>query len=137
VVGGKLADRFGHLRLIRVALWVYGLGLLVPLFWHEPWALAIVPPVAFAAGIVMTLPFSLMMGMMPPESHGAAAGLYGFSRGVGVLLGPVIAGVAIELLRPLLESTEGYAAMFAVASAGIMLSIPVLGVVARESGEQG
>jgi len=137
VVGGKLADRFGHLRLIRMALWVYGLGLLVPLFWHEPWALAIVPPVAFAAGIVMTLPFSLMMGMMPPESHGAAAGLYGFSRGVGVLLGPVIAGVAIELLRPLLESTEGYAAMFAVASAGIMLSIPVLGVVARESGEQG
>lgn len=137
VVGGKLADRFGHIRLIRTALWVYALGLLVPFFWHDPWVLAVVPPAAFAAGIVMTLPFSLMMGMMPGERHGAAAGLYGFSRGVGVLLGPVIAGVAIQLLRPVLESTEGYAAVFAVGSAAILASIPVMRVVGRESAERG
>ena len=90
--------------------------------------------VAFAAGVVMTLSFSMMMAVMPPESHGAASGLYGFVRGVGVLLGPIVAGGAIQLLEPVFSSTKGYAALFLVAAAGILASIPVIRVVVREDG---
>jgi len=68
------------------------------------------------------LPYSLMMGLMPSESHGA--GLYGFSGGVGLVLGPLVAGVAIELAEPFLESTQGYATVFGVVAAAILLSIP-------------
>ena len=70
------------------------------------------------------LPYSLMMGLMPSESHGAAADLYGFSGGVGLVLGPLVAGVAIELAEPVLESTQGYATVFGVVAAAILLSIP-------------
>lgn len=124
IVGGKLADRLGHARLIHAALWVYGLGAVIPFLSQSPIALAVVPLVAFAAGIVMTLPFSMLMGMMPEGGHGAASGLFELGRGVGVLLGPALAGLAIHLLAPVLESTEGYAAVFPVAAAAILVSIP-------------
>lgn len=131
ITSGKLADRFGHGRLIHAALWVYGLGVLVPFFVQSPVALAAVPVAAFAAGVVMTLPFSMLMGLMPESGHGAASGLFELSRGVGVLLGPAAAGVAIHLLAPTLESTDGYAAVFPVAAAAILLSIPVFRRVER------
>jgi MFS family permease len=35
-VSGKLADRVGRARVMRAALWVYGLGLLVPLLTTTP-----------------------------------------------------------------------------------------------------
>ena len=133
IVGGKLADRFGSVRLIHVSLWVYGLGLLVPFFTQAPLALATMPIAAFAAGIVMTLPFSMMMGMMPEGGHGAASGLFEFGRGIGVLLGPAVAGLAIMALAPVLESTEGYAAIFPVSAAAILLSIPVFRLAARHA----
>jgi len=92
--------------------------------------------IAFAAGILLALPYALMMGLMPSDSHGAAAGLYGFTGGAGLVLGPLVAGVAIEVAEPLLESTQGYAAMFGVVSAAVLASIPLVrGIDA--SGSQG
>jgi hypothetical protein len=56
--------------------------------------------------------------------------MFGFSRGVGVLVGPLLTGLAIELLKPagflVFEETQGYAAMFGVASALLLVSVPVL-----------
>lgn len=124
VVGGKLADRFGHLQVVRATLWVYGLGPLLFLFTSSLLVVPAVFAIAFAAGILLALPYSLMMGLMPSESYGAAAGLYGFSRGAGIVLGPLIAGVAIELSQPVLESTQGYAAVFGVVAVAVLLSIP-------------
>ncbi len=122
-VSGLAADRFGHQRVVNVALWIFGLGLLLPLVSLSGWVVALVPLVAFAAVVVMTLPYSLLMRLMPPGRHGAAAGLYGFSHGLGTLLGPLIAGVAIELSAPVLTSTRGYAAVFAVSAAAIFASL--------------
>ncbi len=124
VVGGTLADRFGHLRVVRITLWLYGLGPLLFLFTSSLWVVPAVFIIAFAAGILLALPYALMMGLMPSESHGAAAGLYGFSGGAGLVLGPLVTGVAIEVAEPLLESTQGYAAVFGVVSAAVLASIP-------------
>jgi MFS family permease len=127
IVAGKLGDRHGIARVMRVALWIYGLGLLVPFFSQSPWLVApVIPLIALGGAIVMTLPYGLLMGIMPSESHGAATGLYGFSRGLGVVLGPLLTGLAIDLMGPWLEGTQGYSAMFLVASTATLLSIPFL-----------
>jgi MFS family permease len=88
-------------------------------------ALAI-PLVAFGGGIIMTLPYALLMPMMPQGRHGALSGFYSLSRGLGTALGPLIAGVAIALLREPLGATKGYAAMWLVCSVAILASIPLV-----------
>lgn len=125
LVSGGLADRFGHRRMIFSSLWVYGFGLVAVTFVHTPVVIVALLPLAFAAGVVMTLPYGLLMGMLPEEDHGAGAGVFEASRGVGVVAGPVLAGVAVQLLEPLFESTDGYAATFAVAAVAIFVSIPL------------
>lgn len=121
---GPLAERFGHGRLLTWAAAVYAAGLAVPIFVESLLFLVALLPLAFAAGIVMTLPYSLLMGMLPDADHGAGAGAFEASRGLGVVLGPILAGVAIETLDPLFASTDGYAAMFLVASVAVLISIP-------------
>ncbi len=126
LIGGTLADRIGERRLMAIAIPVYGIGLLGPLISQSPIVIATVPPVAFAGGIVMTLAYALLMGLMPERHHGSSAGLFEFSRGVGALSGPLFAGLAVAACSGLLASTDGYAAMWAVASLAILLSLPAL-----------
>jgi hypothetical protein len=68
----------------------------------------------------LTLPQALAFTLAPSGSEGAAAGLQDFSRGLGVVLGPVVVGIAIGASRSLFSSTHGYAAMWPV------IGIPVL-----------
>lgn len=127
LMAGSLADRYGLVRVTRIALWVYGVGLLIPFLTQSPaLVLPVLPLIAFGGAVIMTLPYGLLMDMMPPDSHGAVSGLYGLSRGLGTLLGPLLTGVAVDALAPVLESTDGYSAMFLVAGAAILLSIPLL-----------
>lgn len=131
LIGGVLADRYGLGRMMRIALWVYGVGLLVPVVTQETaLVLPVFPLIAFGGAVVMTLPFGLLMGMMPRDGHGVASGLFDFSRGVGVLLGPIVAGASIDLLEPVFESTQGFAAMWLVAGLSILLSIPLMRKIA-------
>jgi predicted MFS family arabinose efflux permease len=126
-VSGKLADRLGRARVMKAALWVYGLGLLVPLVTTTPALVAAaVPFVAFGGGAIMTLPYALLMPLMPEDRHGALSGFYSLSRGVGTALGPLLAGVVITVARGPLQSSQGYAAMWAVCAAAILASIPLL-----------
>lgn len=122
-VSGKLGDRLGKARVVHLSLWLYGSGLLVPFFTRSPAVLfAIMPFVAFGGGMILTLPYAILMPLMPDEEHGLITGLYSFSRGLGILLGPLLAGVAITLLRPLLDSTHGYAAMWLVCGGAVLAS---------------
>lgn len=123
-VSGKLGDRFGRARVISVALPFYGVGLLAPLLSDSPWVLVpALPLIAFGGGVVMTLPYALLMPLMPERDRGAVTGFYSLSRGLGAMLGPLLAGVAISLLRGPLSDTEGYGAMWIVSSAAILASI--------------
>jgi MFS family permease len=127
-ISGKLGDRFGKTRVVQIALWLYGLGLLVPFLTQTPAiVLPIVPLVAFGGGMILTLPYAILIPLMPEEEHGLITGFYSFSRGLGILLGPLAAGIAISALRPLLKSTDGYAAMWVVCSVSILASIPFVG----------
>jgi MFS family permease len=127
LIGGRIADRLGRLRVTEWALWIYGVALIVPGLFTAPAAiLAAVPFVALGGGLVMSLPYSLLMPLMPQDEHGLLTGVYSVSRGIGVMLGPLVAGLAITLAEPLFSSTDGYAATWLVCSAAVLLSIPLL-----------
>ena len=131
---GKLGDRFGHLLVVRRCLWMFGLGLLVPAFvTFEPAVAAIVPFIALGGGAVMALAYAILMPLMPEEDRGALTGFYSVSRGIGITIGPVLAGVMISVLGSgVFESTRGYQATWLVCSAAILLSIPGVRRLERE-----
>lgn len=127
VASGKLGDRYGKIRVMRWGLWLYGTALTALVFTHAtPALIAAAPIVAFGGGLTMTLSYAILIPLMPTDSHGMLTGIYSLSRGLGVMLGPLLAGVSIELLKGPFGSTHGYGAMWIVTAGAILLSIPVL-----------
>jgi Na+/melibiose symporter-like transporter len=123
---GTLADRIGLVPVVLGALVVYTAGCAVPLFTAAPAALLLAPAVAAGAATVMTLPLAMLIRLLPEGDHGAASGLFGASRGIGCALGPLLAGGAIVALRPVLEETDGYVAMWPVTTLLLLASIPLV-----------
>jgi Na+/melibiose symporter-like transporter len=114
---GGLAARAGRRGGFLLSLW-------------RPLPFAIVP-VAFAAVVLMTLPYTLLMKLLPDrEAHGAGASLFGFAKGIGVLIGPLLAGLAITFSDRVpvgaFRATAGYAGVFGVAMVLLLASIPLL-----------
>ena len=132
-VSGRLADRVGVVRLMRVSIWVYGAGLLFAATLHDvgPMLIAL-PVVALAGAVVMTLPYGMLMQLTPAGSEGATSGLFNVSRALGVVLGPIVVGAAIDLAAPLFSSTHGYGAMWVAVGVPIVLSLAFLPDAERE-----
>jgi hypothetical protein len=63
---------------------------------------------------------------MPPQHRGAVSGLATTTKGLGLLLGAPIAGAAIDLARPFLDSTDGYAILWPVCGLPILAAIPLV-----------
>jgi MFS family permease len=121
LVSGGLGDRVGRVRVMRVALLLYGIGLLIPFASTTAWIVALaVPLVAFGGGVTMSLPYALLIPMMPRGAHGAVTGLYSLSRGLGTALGPLLAGIAIEV------AGEDYRWMWLVCGVAVLASLPVM-----------
>jgi MFS family permease len=121
-IAGRLADRYGIVRVMEYSAAVYG-GLLC--FAVIPTSVApmliILPFGALAGAIVMTLPQALAFTLAPDTAQGAAAGLVDFSRGIGVVLGPLLVGAAVTWTSSALSATQGYAIMWP------MIGAPMLG----------
>ena len=134
---GKLADRFGRVRVVVVALVGYGTGYLVLVFTTSRPAIgAAIPFVALGGGTVMTMAYALLMPLMPDDEHGALTGFYSTSRGVGIVLGPVIAGALIWGTRHgLFASTQGFQAMWIVCAAATFASLFFLRRLAHAKGD--
>lgn len=127
VASGRMADRYGTARVMRAALLVYGIGLFIPFATTEPAPiLAALPLIAFGGGVLMALPYALLMPMMPDDEHGTVTGLYSMSRGVGIMLGPLMAGAAIDAGLAPTGGAEGYPAAWGVAAVAILASLPLL-----------
>jgi Na+/melibiose symporter-like transporter len=125
---GRLAASAGRARVVLVAASVYGALLWVGVFpsrwqWYY---LGLVFVVAVAAGAVMTLAWSLLYEVMPEDERGSSAGLADATKGVGLLLGPALTGLAIDLAHGWLSATDGYAIMWPVLAVPILASLPVV-----------
>jgi MFS family permease len=120
VGAGRLGDRVGLGRLIFISSFVYGGGFLVgglATTWHY-WYLGLVFVVAIAGGTVMTLAWGLLFKLMPVEHRGAASGLATTTKGVGLIVGPVVAGAAIDL--------TSYRALWPVCALPVLAAIPIV-----------
>lgn len=123
---GWLADKVGHVPVLMVALVGYAVGMAIPGVAQQPWLIAVIPVVAAGAATVMTLPFSVLMRLLPESDHGTASGLFGLSRGFGGTLGPIVTGGAILVFADVFADTHGYAVLWLVCSAALLVSIPFL-----------
>ena len=129
----RFGDRFGLGAVILVASVVYGVGLLgagLATSWHW-WYTAVIFLVAVAAGTVMTLSWGLLFKLMPESDRGAISGLALTTKGLGLLVGPLVVGAAIDLSSPYLESTEGYGIVWPVVAIPILLAIPLVARLAE------
>jgi MFS family permease len=90
------------------------------------------PLFAFGAGLVMTVAYSAILRSLPADRHGAATGLLGFGRGVGLVLGPALAGAAVQFAEPLFADTRGYAAVWLVAAIAVLASLAPVVALLRE-----
>ena len=125
---GPLADRIGLARFIFACSWVYGLGLLfggLATQWHS-WYYALIFPVAIAGGAVMTQAWALLFTLMPDRHRGAISGLATMTKGLGLLVGPVLAGGAIDLASPFLDETDGYGVLWPVCAVPVLAAIPLV-----------
>ena len=128
VVASRLGDRFGLARVILIASFFYGGGFLVAGFaeqWHA-WYLGFIVPVAFAGRTVMTLAWGLLFKLTPAEHRGAVSGLATTTKGIGLLLGAPLAGLAIDLTDPYFQKTDGYQSLWFLCGLGILAAIPLV-----------
>ena len=128
VFAGRLGDRFGLARVIFYASFVYGTGYLVAGFaqrWHD-WYFGLIIVVAIAGGTVMTLAWGLLYKIVPIQHRGAASGLATTTKGIGLLVGAPLAGLAIDLARPYLEATSGYQVLWPICGLPILAATPLL-----------
>lgn len=133
LVAGRIGDRVGIARVIIAASSVYGAGLVAGGLgqeWHA-WYLVLIFLVAIAGGTVMTLAWGLLFKLMPPDERGAISGLATTTKGVGLVIGPLVAGAVIDLLSSRLEATDGYQALWPVLGLPILLVIPLVARLVR------
>jgi MFS family permease len=72
----------------------------------------------------MTLAWGLLFKVIPTTDRGTVSGLAVTTRGLGLLVGPLVAGGAIDLLHDQLSSTQGYAAMWPTVAVPVLAVIP-------------
>jgi MFS family permease len=134
---GTLGDRFGLARVIFGASFVYGAGLLVAGLaqeWHN-YYYGLILPVAVAGGTVMTLSWALLFKLMPAQHRGAIAGLATTTKGIGLLIGPLVAGVMIDVMAPYLKKTDGYSVLWPVCAVPVLAAIPLVASLIRREAE--
>jgi MFS family permease len=133
LIAGRLGDRFGLARVIFYASFIYGGGFVVAgiaTTWHD-WYFGLIVPVSISGGTVMTLSWGLLFKLMPEQHRGAISGLATTTKGLGLLLGAPVAGAAIDLARPFLESTDGYQILWPVCGVPILAAIPLVARMMR------
>ena len=132
LAAGRLSRRFGSVRVIVAASLLYGGGYVLGGLATEWRARFLVPifVVAIGGGLVMTLAWALLFELMPGERRGAVAGLATTTKGLGLIVGPLAAGAAIDLASPYLETTEGYQVLWPLVGVPILAAIPLVASLA-------
>jgi MFS family permease len=74
----------------------------------------------------MTLSWGLLFKLMPAQHRGAISGLATTTKGFGLLIGPLLAGAAIDVLSPYLEATNGYQILWPLCALPVIAAIPLV-----------
>ena len=102
LASGYLADRYGRFRLMRVGLIVFFGGCMLGFFMRDiKWAFIFLPIFGLGGSIVLTLPYAILMSLMPKEHVGQFTGMFSMMRGLANIVAPVLAGAAIDIAKGL------------------------------------
>ena len=122
---------------MRISIWVYGVGLLVGAALSSLDSFLVGLPVHRARRRrrhdASLRPPGRDDARRAPRARSPASSA---SRGRSApSLGPIVVGVAIDLLGPYFPATNGYGAMWVAIGAPILLSLPFLAAIRREEPE--
>lgn len=122
--GGYLADRYRRERVLWVGLWVYLLGCSIGYFVRDlRLGLVLLPIFGLGGSVVLTLPYAVMMTMMPRDRVGQFTGLFTLSRGLAAVVAPVVVGMTIDAGSAALGRTRGYALIWPLAAVALAVSL--------------
>ncbi len=124
LASGYLADRYGRFRLMRVGLLVFLGGCLLGFFLRDiKWAFIFLPIFGLGGSIVLTLPYAILMKLMPKEHVGQFTGMFSMMRGLANIVAPVLAGVAIDIAKGYMPAGTQYAVVWLYSGLMILISL--------------
>jgi MFS family permease len=128
LLSGYLADKYGRSRVMRIGLWLYLGGCILGVFMDDiKWAFAFLPIFGLGGAIVMTLPYAILIRLMPKAHVGQFTGMFSLVRGLANIIAPLVAGGAIDFVAHYLRGGryEGrqYAVIWLVAAVMIVISL--------------
>jgi MFS family permease len=128
LASGYLADRFGRSLIMRVGLWLYLAGSVVAvLMGSVKWAFISLPFFGLGGAIVMTLPYAILMRMMPKGQIGGFTAMFSMVRGLANVIAPLVAGGAVDVAEEYLSGTryagQQFSAIWVVCGLMIIVSL--------------
>lgn len=124
LASGFLADRYGRSLIMRIGLWVYLGGCLVGTFITDyTYAFLFLPVFGLGGSIVLTLPYAILIRLMPKEHVGQFTGMFSMMRGLANIIAPLVAGAAIDIAGKFLPAGRQYAVIWLVSAVMIAVSL--------------
>jgi len=128
IASGYLADKYGRMKLMRVGLWLYLGGCILGTFMGDiKWAFIFLPLFGLGGSIVLTLPYAILIRLMPKEHIGQFTGMFSMMRGLANIIAPIVAGGAIDIaakiFHPGFHEGREYAAIWLVSALMIVISL--------------
>lgn len=124
VASGYLADKYGRILLMRVGLGVFFGGCVLGFFLRDiKWAFVFLPFFGLGGSIVLTLPYAILMRLMPKEHVGQFTGMFSMMRGLANIVAPVLAGAAIDISKNFMERGTEYSVIWLYTALMILISL--------------
>jgi maltose/moltooligosaccharide transporter len=124
LASGWLADKYGRLLIMRIGLWVYLGGCIFGFFVKDiKWTFLFLPIFGLGGSIVLTLPYAILIKLMPKEHIGQFTGMFSMTRGLANIIAPLIAGVAIDIAGNFMPEGREYAVIWLVSALMIAISL--------------
>lgn len=96
-LGGKLADRIGYARALRLGQLTFAAAALIGFAWPAAGALVLARVAMAAAGaVIVPSAISLLRNELPPQQRGRAFGMFGAVMGCSAALGPQLGGLLTQ-----------------------------------------
>jgi Na+/melibiose symporter-like transporter len=134
LVGTRLADRHGIVRLVRITNWIMAGAALcyVLIAWHPQLALVVPVVLVFAAanGAYGAVDWALALQVLPAgQDSGKDMGIWHVSMVLPQMLGPAMTGWLITELTTMMSGRFAYTVAFAIAALWFTLAALLVGRV--------